>query len=69
MGKFLRLLAKDFNNYMGNRTAVGLEVGRVSTPNVQLSDWNRHEPQENRLRVPINIARNYESMVEMSSAQ
>jgi len=38
MRNFLRLLAKDFNNYMGNRTAVGLEVGRVSIPNVLLSD-------------------------------
>jgi len=68
MGTFSRL-AKDFSNYTGNRTAVGLEVGRVSIPNLLLSDWNRHGPRENRLRVPINIARNYESMVEMSSAQ
>jgi len=37
---------------MGNRTAVGLEVGRVGIPNVLLSDWNRHGPRENRLRVP-----------------
>jgi len=51
MGKFSRL-AKDFSNYMGNRTAVGLEVVRVSIPNLLLSDWIQHGPRENRLRVP-----------------
>jgi len=71
MGKFVRLSAKDRQQlHMGNRTAVGLEVGRVSSTKCKLlSAWNRQGPRENRLRVPINIGRNHKSMVEMPSAQ
>ena len=68
MAKFLRLSTRDVSNYMGNRTAVSVEMSRVSTKGTTIGLESVGTARK-RLRVPINIGRNCKSMVEMPSAQ
>jgi len=68
MRKFLRISGRDVNNYMGNRTAVSVEVSRVSTKGTTIGLESAGTARK-RLRVPINIGRHCKSMVEMPSAQ
>ena len=65
MRKFLKISGRDVSNYMGNRTAVSVEVSRVSTKGTTIG----LESAGTARKPPINIGRNCKSMVEMPPAQ